>query len=603
MGLPVSTRAQSSTLNVTNFGAQGDAFATLADTVQGSAMIHLFPTNQLSTTDVGKLMLLFGAGPAASSTNQQDLVAQILSVAQGTNITLSVPAGITAGQVPVTCGTQNADAFQQCINACTGTNAVIQVPPGRYLLVPPVMLDAHFVMAGAGDARPAVVLQTGGIHFLGADPSSSVLLGCGAWQLKGTWVHRGWMFECLGPVRNNAPLIFENLTFDGGVHQGRQAFYNGGPARTNDGAGWDVTHDAVVDIGPPPLHAFKQFVNCTFTHWRGEMVKSVASLMDGYIEMTNCAFLDGEASGFNFNFTHRITGCTFSNLDMAMEFYVGYMTGPSVFENSTVTNVHNAIVLVGALTNHPTPSYTISGNTFAPSGAGLLMGPARNVTISSNQFFGGNIGIGTDDYAYQGSGINSNIVILANVFQNTGTPFNVAGDGTDSIVNVTITSNQAWNCGRFADGYGWSSNVVFRSNRSGGLHAGLLYSQQLLGQWFTDDPSNIFPWFTVYDTPPTPDPVTYANGMHQRLFPSATNSVFVIDATHPRQIPPGATLIINNGGTKTCSLLSGVSNGLAPVLMPAGKTLLYQWQNGAWKSGTNLPTPPPPQNLRILNSP
>ena len=37
----------------------------------------------------------------------------------------------------------------------------------------------------------------------------------------------------------------------------------------------------------------------------GEMVKSVASLMDGYIEVTNCAFLDGVASGFNFNFTHR----------------------------------------------------------------------------------------------------------------------------------------------------------------------------------------------------------------------------------------------------------------------------------------------------------
>lgn len=600
MASPLSIQAQPSVFNVTNFGARGDAFQTLADTVQGSTLIQLLPTNQLSAADVGKLALLFGAGPAASPTNQQDLLAQIVSVAQGTNITLSLPAGITARAASVTFGTQNAAAFQQCINACTGTNAIIQVPSGCYLLVPPAMLDANFVMAGPGDARPAVVLQTGGIHFLGVDPSSTILLGCGAWQLKGSWVHRGWMFECLGPVRNNAPLIFENLTFDGGVQPGRQTFYNGGPARTNDGAGWDITHDAVVDIGAPPLHAFKQFVNCTFTHWRGEMVKSVASLMDGYVEMTNCAFLDGEASGFNFNFTHRITGCTFSNLDMAMEFYAGYMTGPSVFENSTVTNVHNAIVLVGALTNHTMPSYTISGNTLAQSGTGVLLGPARNITVSSNQFFGGNIGIGTDDYAYQGSGPNSNIVITANSFQNTGTPFNVAGGVTDSIVNVTLTANQAWNCGRFADGYGWSSNVVFHSNHSSGLRAGLLYGQQLIGQWFADDASNIFPWFSIYDAPPAPGSVTYANGMHQRLYPAGTNSVFIIDATHPQQIPPGASLIIDNAGKNACSLRPGANK--TPVPMPVGKTLLYEWQNGAWQSGSNLPSLPPPQNLRILNA-
>ena len=39
-GLPAASAAAAPSLNVTNFGARGDAFDTLADTVQGSAVIH-----------------------------------------------------------------------------------------------------------------------------------------------------------------------------------------------------------------------------------------------------------------------------------------------------------------------------------------------------------------------------------------------------------------------------------------------------------------------------------------------------------------------------------------------------------------------------------
>src|SRR5438105_4994188 len=102
-GLKVPSAAASSSLCVTNFGARGDAFDTLAKTVQGSALIQLLPTNQLSPADVGKLVMIFGAGAPSTPTNHQDLMAQILSVNQGTNITLSVAAGITGSQLPVTC--------------------------------------------------------------------------------------------------------------------------------------------------------------------------------------------------------------------------------------------------------------------------------------------------------------------------------------------------------------------------------------------------------------------------------------------------------------------------------------------------------------------
>ena len=57
------------------------------------------------------------------------------------------------------------------------------------------------------------------------------------------------------------------------------------------------------------------------------MVKSVVGGPDGSIQVTNCAFMDGNASGINFAFTHNINGCLFSNVFMAIEFYEGYMTG------------------------------------------------------------------------------------------------------------------------------------------------------------------------------------------------------------------------------------------------------------------------------------
>ena len=220
------------------------------------------------------------------------------------------------------------------------------------------------------------------------------------------------------------------------------------------------------------------------------------------------------------------------------------------------------------------------------------------MTIVSNLFIGGNIGVGSDDYAYQGSGPNSNIVISANSFQGTGIAFNVAGGPMDPMINVTISSNQMVSCGRIADGYGWSTNVVFIGNRSLSGRPGFLHNQQLLGQWFLDDVSNTFPWYPIYDNPPAPDAITYANGMRQRLYPSGSNTVFVIAEPHPEKIPPGAAMLVSNAGQLPCALLSS-TNGVQPLAIPIGSVVSFQWQNGAWTQGTNSQRPQPPQNVRI----
>ena len=387
--------------------------------------------------------------------------------------------------------------------------------------MPTAVLDSNYVMPTSTTAAFAFIIQSGGIRFLGADPSTTVLLGNGAWTLKGAYALRGSIAACMGPVTNDAPLVFQNLTFDGGVQVGNQNNVNY-PASVTDGSGWDETHDAVMDTGIPPLHANKQFNNCRFVHWRGEILKSVVAMTDGYILLTNCAFLDGDASGYNIGFTHTITGCVFSNLAMAMEFWEGNMLGNSVFENSLLTNVGSGIVIVGALTNHVSPSYTFRNNLVSFSRFGVLFSPARNLNVIGNQFFGGTIGVGTDGAAYQGTDYNSDILVQNNTFTGVGICINVGGAGQDRIVNMTCWNNTASGCGSFANGYGWSSNVVFAGNRSAASSAGngLLSSAQLTGQWFFDNLSDDLPTNSVTTIGPITNTVTYALGARQQLWSS-----------------------------------------------------------------------------------
>jgi len=602
---PISGSAQINFLNVTNFGARGDAMRMIVSTTSNSPVVTVQSTNRLGAADVGKLMLLLGVGPATTPTNNQDVVAQIVSVASGTKVTLSQSTSRTASQVPATYGTQNATAFQNCVEACTGTNTVVQVPPGTYLMVSPAMLNTNLNTAAVNTVWPtSVTIQKGGIHFLGNDQTNTILLNCGAWILVGGEVYRGWMFTCQGPVTNNAPLIFEKLTFDGGVQQGQTTFFNSGPARTTDGAGWDVSHDAVVIAGWYPLHQFQEFVDCTFTHWRGEMLKAVAKAgaTNGFILVTNCTFMDGEASAYNIGLQHLITHCLFTTLAMAEEFYVGYTPGGSTFEYCVATNLGSGVVLSGAFTNYPTPPYTIRGNIFAPQQKGVLMGPSQNVTISSNTFIGGNIAIATDGYAYQGTSGNSNIVITGNNFSGVGVVFDVAGSGRDSMVNVRINGNTATNCGTFANGYGWSSNVVIYGNSMGGTAAAYIHSGDLVGQWFIDA-TNQFPNYQVNDAPPNTNIITYANGIHQQAQSGGAHPVYYIDDTHAAHMPPGAMLAVQNVSVNPVKLvLSNSRHGAPSVMIPPTFIAHCAWQSPSWKLISIDSPVPPPLNLHVLGA-
>jgi hypothetical protein len=583
-------QAQTNFLNVTNFGAKGDAVPLLVNTVSNSAAATVPPTSPLSSADIGKLFLIFGAGPATSPTNNQDLIATITAVSRGTNITMSAAAGRSFINAQATCGTQNATAFQNCVNACTGTNTIISIPAGRFLLVPPAQLT-NFSVAAIGWPS-SVILQKGGIHFLGAGRTNTTLLGCGAWRLQGTGAVRGWMFSCEGPVTNNYPLEFDSLTMDGGVTSGNTTNH-GFPASIVDGSGWDETHDAVVDSGPGTALNTQIFNNCTFTHWRGEMVKSVTSAVNGFIEITNCIFTDGNASAVNFSFTMNIDNCSFSSGYMVMEFYQAYCSSNCYFRGNLVSNMTGGgIAINGAVTNHLLPSFNITSNTFYQSGNLIIeTTPANNLYITGNQFIctNGVTAIGLGSSGYQGTANNSNVVIAFNSFVNPAFAVQVLGAGLNSSINALICSNTAVGLNSFAYGYGWSTNISFVGNTGDGV----LNSTQLQGQWYYDDLSNIFPFYPIMDDVGRTNLISYRMGARQQPA-GVANSVFKLDDASPVQIPSNASMVITNVG-KTASLFTSSIRSVAPINMTNGYYATFQWTNGQWRVTLASPT-----GLRVI---
>lgn len=246
----------------------------------------------------------------------------------------------------------------------------------------------------------------------------------------------------------------------------------------------------------------------------------------------------------------------------------------------------------GALTNSVNPPYTIQSNVFyMPGGNGIQTTPAQNVTITRNTFIGngGGTAIALGVAGQQGSAVNSNIVVSLNLFTNVYDVVVIEGAGPNLVRSVLVSNNLA-EVHNFAVGYGWSTNVVFAGNTSTGLGGnGGLDSSQLQGQWYFDDPSDQFPPLCQADVTGKTNTITYATGMRHQIWVNVTNSVWVIDDTHPRQVPPGATLQITSTGKFPMPLYLSASMSGTPIVLATGQMVTCQWTNGAW---ANILTPP-----------
>lgn len=583
VSLVAQARILANVIDVTSLGARGDLNHFTASTTSNSSLISSVD-HRFTRDDLDKVVELTGAGASTSSTNHQDLIGKVSDVVDDHSIRVYPMPQRTAANLPGVIGTDNAPIFQAAVDRASDTNTVIRIPAGNYLLIPKDLMDPNYRMNGSGETRSAVVIKKGGIIFRGANPKTTILTACGAWQLKGEYVIRGQLFECHGPISHpDLPLVFESLTFDGGVAKGLQN-YRGFPARPTDGYGWDITHDAVMDAGGSPLHAYKAFRNCTFQHWRGEILKSVSSATNGFIDVTGCDFHDGNASAFNFSFAHHIDHCTFSHLDMAMEFYEGRMDRPSSFENSSVSDVRADLVIVGALTNRPVPLYTIRNNYLqASNGFGVFLNPAKNVLIESNRFEGQSFCIG-NGAGTQGSDYCHDISIRGNTATNGGNFFLVQCGYLQRFENVLITGNTISGRGALGCGWGYSTNVVFSNNIATNGAQGIGGSR-LTGQWFLDDPSDLYPPTHIDNWKGITNVLSYANGAHQEVYPTKTNSIFLIDDSQPGKIPLGACMVITNQGDHPTPLFVSTvhTSKVADAMLIPEQLLRCDWTNGTWR--------------------
>ena len=620
VGLMASSSQAQVTLNVTNFGARGDAVQFSANTASNSVIVTT--TDQVSSADVGKVVVLFGVGPLGTVDpnglyHHQDLLTTIAGVdGTGTNITLAKNCYATTNAQGYY-GHNNCTNFQNCINAAR-SNSVINIPVGTYLIIGASNFVPNLYMPSKFTAYPSLILNKGGITFQGENETNTILLGCGAWQNEtngaNIYAYRGYLLEFENPmsngvaisVTNNGPVIFDNLTIDGGVQRGMDtSSYTYWPATTYDGSGWDNSHKCFVDVKWPGKAFFNSRIlhNCHILRWRGEMMYSqipwdAPSNMLAWA-FTNCVFSDGMATALNLSSGNTADHCVFSNLYEVCEFYAAYATNSSVMQFCLITNMFGALgAWNGATTNGRNPPYLIQSNVFympASGGNGLQTCAAQNFYVLNNSFFGAgsgtaiNLGVAGQQPTDGTQTYNSNVVVSGNLFSNVYDVISVQGAGLNRVHGILVSSNVVWSH-NFAVGYGWSTNVVFAGNTAIGVGgSGTLDSSQLQGQWFNDDPSDRLPPLSQADTVGRTNTISYAmGGMRHQIWVNANNSVWVIDDTQPAKIPPSATLQITNTWNYAVSVYSSATMSGAPFVLTPGQMVTYWWAHTMW--ATNVPS-------------
>jgi lysophospholipase L1-like esterase len=616
-------------LNVTSFGAVGDVETFSVHTVSNSVVASVIGTNTFTSADVGKVIEVFRAGPWVSYNGsvivtQQDIICTITNVTQGTNLYMSIPAGWTTNAYCVV-GNNNAQAFQATINAAASlvssgatTNVTINIPAGTFLLCSTYVLNPNYVMDAIGDTHPAISIASGGITLLGAPGGGTVLMGCGAGMNhlvnpmypanEAPYVPmRDTLIYCQGPVTNSQyPLVFQNVTFDGGLTNGAQN-YSYWMIHQGDGSGWDTTHHAIADSGSAynvngtlvqwQMHQLKVFTNCTFQHWRGEMLICwTADITNAFNDIANCTFWDGNATADNMYYGQHVHGCTFNTILKVMEYYQYNASFPTVFENNMWTNLINdggsyyALTLVGATTNATPPSFTISNNIFHDESGmnAIQFSPAANVSVVGNSFIGSGAGIVFTSAGVQPSDgsaipVMTNFFIANNTFSNSANPLSMDGY---SVANVLISNNVGIAVNIAA---GYKTNIDLAYNTGGALNAGPATPGSgtgiQAGNYCVDETNNAFlplyldnGGYAVTDTT-----VSYGNGRVHLL--KYYNSTYYLDDSSLN--PPGAILAVEvntyTGQNITNFYLSATSPG-TPRTLINGTTNYFHWIGDAWSS-------------------
>ena len=582
--------------NVTNFGANGDLLTLSSINTVSNSTALVCPGANFLPTDTNKLIEVFGGGFWRGISNE-DLITYISTVSSPSNITVSEAAGVTANNLNGVYGTDDAAAFNAAIAACAIPTDTIIIPSGNYLLVSPALKTGTDLssLSAYEPSSIAVNLPRGGITFAGQ--GNVILTGCGGWKDIKNYGARGQMFGWISSANmtNDYPLVFTNLTLDGGVAVGN--IHNiSFPVSGSTGIGWDGSHHWMIFGGGGFIVSSIVMQNCVIQHWRGEMMEMGTISPNNVLSATNCFFYDGDASCIN-NFAHNCDSCTFSNANQAEEFYRSFATNASVMANCQFYQMQAGIALNGGFYGDPT--YTIVGNYFhSTCGNTLFTTPACDVLFISNTVHAAQgVSLGVAGYQDNVACVNSNIVMAWNIFSGAQYAFGVFGSGQNLSENVYFFSNQVNGAYGIGDSFGWSTNVFVFNNTSTGT--GSLNQGQAQGQYFLDL-NNQYTGEGLNSVNPTPNIFSYSQGSLGTMAynGAGTPQTFALDDTQPLKIPKGATMVISNGTQEAYSFYTTAILKGATVSIPKGTTLTFYWQywDNAWSTN---PAPPPPTNVRL----
>jgi hypothetical protein len=467
--------------NVATYGAVGDAIQFNVNCTSNSTTLTT-SNAVLTSAAIGDAIEVFKAGQQTTGTgnaglqetNNLDLIAKIINVVGGTNITISMVASNTLTNAFATYGFNNDGSFQSAITATSGTgNSTIIIPPGNYL----------FLQTNGF----CLYIPQGGLTFSGSGTNSTRLIGQSAWQLISGSVMRGSLFEVIGSTNINQPLIFQNLTMDGGLQKALSFATNGqaAPANIVDALGWDETHNAFVvnAAGNGPQDIINTvFTNVLFDHWAGEVTKELDNATNNNFLFTGFAFGDCNADCINTVGSTSASNGVFNGCFQPIEYQMGRMTNSGYFANCIITNCLRAFSFTSSQLNPPW--YIVSGNIIAVSNlnaGALVMAVNQNLAFSNNWV----LDKGYDNFlqfqnyssfANQGpnAGVqSSNIYILNNTINSFANDIVFLGGSsitsTDSVFNVTFGGNTLssthtnYNQNVIAD-YGWHTNIFINQN-------------------------------------------------------------------------------------------------------------------------------------------
>ncbi len=576
-GLFALADSATASIIVTNYGAKGDLLTLKGVSVVSNSTAIVCPSANFVISDINKLIEVWNAG-AFRSVSNETLVATITAISSPSNITVSIAAGRTATGLAGVYGTDNRPAFSNAVAACAVPTDTIIIPEGNYLLID---TNRDGWTYGAG-WHAGVILFRGGITFEGQ--GNVVLTSQGGWRNDSAGVaNREMLFLMLSPMTNNYPLVWKNLTLDGGT-QGYISNHDY-PAHPYDGEGWDTTHHAIAYwqvSSSVILTATNNFFDCTFRGWRGEMIISGLAIQGGFMTASNCVFYDGNATALNMNMAHDWNQCTFHSMRQVEEFYRDYTTNASIIRNCLVTNMFGgAIALNGSY--YGCPTYTISNNTFV--GCGMLSTtPAVNVLAVSNNIIGGVSGVQLGSAGYQctfNCG-NSNLVFLGNYFTNVYYAFSVQGVGPNFVESVMVASNTFDSCTFIGGGYGWSTNINFQNNlsRNSTVNIGWLDGRPSLQGQYIKDQGNQYPVhiYNAWGNGQT-NLISYAYGAKAIL--GGSSQLYALEG-NLGQLPPQAQLWVTNALTEPLPIYLNAAMTGTPVTIMQNSAQTFYWSGSAW---------------------